>query len=95
MGGTYAELNLRREEVDALLSEERALNEGGSNDTLLAVQSTEESIGELSTGVSHREGSASSTVLGLHDLITTKLNAMDQLVIDFTSDTLALVSLRE
>lgn len=50
---TYAKLNGRREEVNALVSKERALDKGGGDDALLAGQTTEESVSESRTGICH------------------------------------------
>ena len=77
---TYAELNVGREEVDALVSKERALHERGRDNTLLAIEGAEEVAGEARTSVRHGERGRTSTVLGLDDLITTELNALDVLV---------------
>ena len=78
---TYTKLNVGREEVDALVSEERALDEAGRDDALLATQATEECIGELGTGIRHRERSAAGTILGLDDLVTTELDTVDNLLV--------------
>lgn len=95
MNKTYAELNVGREEVDALVSEERALDERGCNDTLLAVQATEQRVGELGTSVCHGEGRGSGTILSLNDLITTVLDAVDDLLVRLADDGLAVLCLRE
>lgn len=81
-----AELDLGGEEVNTLVLEERALNEGGLDDALLAVGGPEEGVGEASTGHGHGEGGGTSTVLGLDDLVTTELDAVDQLVTDGARD---------
>lgn len=81
-----AELDLGGEEVNTLVLEERALNEGGLDDALLAVGGLEEGVGEASTGHGHGEGGGTSTVLGLDDLVTTELDAVDQLVTDGAGD---------
>ena len=77
---TYAELNVGREVLDTLVLEQRALDERRGDDTLLAAQATEKRVGELSTSVRHGERSRASTVLRLDDLITTKLDAIRQLL---------------
>ena len=51
---TYAKLDIRREEFNALVSKERALNEGRGGDTLLAVECAKEVAGEAGTRVCHR-----------------------------------------
>ena len=56
-GKTYAELDVGREVLNTLLSEERALDESGGDDTLLTSQTTEDGVGESGTSVSHGEGS--------------------------------------
>ena len=43
----YAELHVTGKESDALVFEQRRLGEGGSDNTFLATESTEESMGEL------------------------------------------------
>lgn len=78
-----------------MVSEEGALDEGGGDDTLLAVQATEKSVGEFGTSVSHGEGSTSSAVLSLDDLISTVLDSVDELVVYFASDALSVLGLRE
>lgn len=52
---TYAELDVGGEELDALVGKERALNERGGDNTLLAVERTEEVASEPSTRVGHGE----------------------------------------
>ena len=73
---TYAELNVGREEVDALVGEERALHERGGHDALLAVDRAEEVAGEAGTGVRHGEGGRDCATLCLHNLITTELKTV-------------------
>lgn len=90
---TYSELDVRREEVNALVCEQRALDESGGNNTRLAVQSPQKCVGELGTRVRHGEGSASSTILCLDDLVTTKLDAVHELVVGLAGDILAKVGL--
>lgn len=90
---TYAKLDVRREEVDSLALEQRALDEGRRNDTLFTAQATEESIRELGTGVGHGQGSASSTIFSLYDFITAELNPMHELLVNLTLDGLTVVRL--
>lgn len=92
---TYSELDVRREEVNALVREQRALDESGGDDTLLAVQSPQERVGELGTGVRHGQGSASSTILCLDDLVTAELDAVHELVVGLSGNILAEVGLGE
>lgn len=81
-----AELDLGGEEVDTLVLVERGLNEGGLDDTLLALSGLEEGFGEAGTGESHGEGGGTGTVLGLDDLVTTELDAVHELVAGGTFD---------
>ena len=83
---THAELNVGREEVNALVGEERALHERGHNDTLLAMEGAEEVTGEPRTGVRHGEGRRARTVLGLDDLVTTELDAVNEGLVGLTGD---------
>ncbi len=72
-----AELNVGGEVVAALVLEQRRVDEGRLNDVLLALGSLEERLGETGTGHGHGESGRASTVLGLNDLVTTKLDAAD------------------
>jgi hypothetical protein len=92
---TYTKLNTGREEVDTLVSVERALDESGRDDALLAAQTTEKRIGELGTSVRHGERSAAGAVLGLDDLVTAELDTVDDLLIRFAFDGLAEGALGE
>jgi len=92
-GKTYTKLNGGREEVDALVGVERVLDKGGCDDALLAAQGAQEVTGEVSAGVSHRERSASSTILRLHDFITTELDAIHKFLPRLAGHLLAPLSL--
>lgn len=81
-----AELNAGGEEVDALVLVQGRLDKGGLNDTLLALGSAEEGLGEASTGHGHGEGGRASTVLGLDNLVTTELDAVDESVAGLAGD---------
>ena len=81
-----AKLDLGGEEVNTLVLEERGFDEGRLNDTLLALGSAEEGLGETGTGHGHGEGGGTSTVLSLDDLVTTELDAVDESVTGLTSD---------
>lgn len=94
-GNTYAELNVRSEEVNALVSIQRALDKSRCNDILLAVQATKQSVRKSSTSIRHRERSRTSAILGLHNLITTELNPMHQLLVLLTGNGLAIGRLGE
>ena len=74
------ELNFGGEEVNTLILIERAVDEGRLNHGTLALSSLEQALSEASTGHSHGQSGGSSTILGLDDLVTTKLNAVDQIV---------------
>lgn len=76
----WAERDLGSEEVDALVLVEWAVNEGWLDDVRLALSSSEQALGESSTSHSHGEGGRTSTILGLDDLVTTKLNSVDESV---------------
>ena len=80
LGTVGAELNPGGEEVDALVFVERALDESGLDDALLTLGSLEEGLGETGTSEGHGEGGGTSAILGLDDLVTTKLNTVDELV---------------
>jgi hypothetical protein len=73
-----AELHLRGEEVDALVLVQWALNEGRLNDTLLALGSLQQALGETGTSHGHRQSGGSSAILSLNDLVTTELHTLEQ-----------------
>ena len=73
----WTELNERGEEVAAAILVEWAVDESWLDNTLLALSSLEQALGEASTGHGHGEGSRSSTILGLDDLVTTELHTVD------------------
>ena len=79
-----AELDLGGEEVNTLVLVERAVDESGLNDTLLTLGGLEEGLSHASTSHGHGEGGRASTILGLDDLITTELDAVDELVAGLT-----------
>ena len=89
-----AELDLGGEEVDALVLVQRGVDEGGLDDTLLALGGVEERLGEAGTGHGHGEGGGAGTVLGLDDLVTTELDAVDESVAGLAGDG-GVVGLRE
>jgi hypothetical protein len=72
-----AELDVGSEVLAALVLEERRVNEGGLDDVLLALGSLEQRLGEAGTGHGHGEGSRASAVLGLDNLVATKLDTVD------------------
>lgn len=59
-------LNVGSEELNTLVSVDRGLNEGGLNNTLLALAGLEKAVSETGTSESHGESSRSSTVLGIN-----------------------------
>jgi hypothetical protein len=88
----------RGEELDSLVGVKGRLDVGAEGDVLLAVDGAEDGIGELGSGVGHREGGGSSSVLGLDDLISTELDALDESgesVSSSLNNLLALGGLRE
>lgn len=72
-----AESDLGGEEVNALVLVKRRLDESGLND-LLALGSLDEGGSEAGTGLGHGKGGRTSTVLGLDNLVTTKLDTVDK-----------------
>lgn len=74
-----AELDLRGEELNALVLVERRLDESGLLDTLLALDGAEDGVSHAGTGHGHGESGRASTVLGLDDLVTTELDTLDEL----------------
>ena len=72
-----AELYVGGEVLAALVLVEGRVDEGGLDDVLLALRGLEERLGKAGTGHGHGEGGRASTVLGLDDLVTTELDAVD------------------
>ena len=72
-----AELDERGKVLNTLVLVERRVNEGGLEDVLLALGGLEKGFGEAGSGHSHGEGSGTSTVLGLDDLVTAELHTVD------------------
>jgi len=77
----WSQLNLAGEEINTLVLEERRVNKGWLNNTLLSLSGLQQALGETGTGHGHREGSGSSTVLSLNNLITTELNTLEQVCV--------------
>jgi hypothetical protein len=90
-----AELDLGGEEVDALVLVERAINERRLDDTLLALGGTEDGVGHASTGHGHGEGGRTGTVLSLDNLVTTKLDTVDELSVGGQVGVVALTEKRD
>jgi hypothetical protein len=88
LGTVGAELNGDGEEIAAsLLSNSLTTGNTGQVDVaglyeaLLASSGLENLLCEAETSVGHGEGGRASTVLGLHDLVTTELDAVDESVV--------------
>jgi hypothetical protein len=75
-----AELDVGGEVLDALVLVEGRVDKGGLDDVLLALGGLEEGLGEAGTGHGHGEGGGTGTVLGLDDLVTAELDALDVLL---------------
>lgn len=84
----YAKFDVGRE-VDAMVSEQQALGD----DILLAIQSAQNSIRELDTGVSHREGRVSGVIFCLDDFVSIKLNVVHELFVSLALDPLVMYTL--
>ena len=84
--GTYAKFDGSREVIeifaDLLLESITTglvcgqVDEGGGNNTLLALYGLDNLDGEFSSGVSHGEGGRACAILCLHDFITTELDTV-------------------
>jgi len=87
VGGVYdaigSKLNGDGEEVDAsslgnslTSGNTRQVDVAGLDKTLLALGSTKQLLGKSEASICHGEGSRTSTILGLDDLVTTKLQRL-------------------
>lgn len=76
-----AELDAGAEELNTLVLVERRLDKGGLNNTLLALDGAEDRVGHAGTGHGHGESGRASAVLGLDNLVTTKLDTLEELSI--------------
>lgn len=92
---TYAKLNIRREEINALVLIQGALDKRRRHNPLLTLQPPQKRIGKLGTRIRHRERRRPSAILGLDDFIPAILNPMHNLAIHLTRNLLALCVLRE
>jgi hypothetical protein len=72
-----AKLDVGGEVLATLVLVERRVDESGLDDVLLTLSSLEERLGETSTSHGHGERGRASSILGLDDLITTELDAVD------------------
>jgi len=88
----WAQLDLAGKELNTLVLEQRAINESRLNDTLLALCGPQQALCESCTGHRHGQGSGSGTILGLNDLITTELDAVQELSV---TDEIRVRRLRE
>ena len=75
-----SKLDVGGEVLAALVLEQRRVDKGGLDDVLLALGSLEQGLGKAGTSHGHGEGSRASAVLGLNDLVTAKLDALDVFV---------------
>ncbi|KAH3665147.1 hypothetical protein OGATHE_003962 [Ogataea polymorpha] len=73
--------DLGREELDPLVLEQRRVDKGRLNNVFLAGKTVQHGRGKSSTGLGHRQGSRTSTTLGLDDFVTTELDSVDQSVV--------------
>lgn len=89
---TGAELNLASEEVNALVLVQWAVDKSRLHNALLALRSLQQALSESRTRHSHRERGRSSTILGLDDLVTTELDAVQEICI---ANEIWVVGLRE
>lgn len=80
-----AEGDLGGEELDAVLLEQRRVNVGALGDGL-ALETLDQRASEASTGEGHGQSGGTSTILGLDNLVTAELDAVDQLVVSLTLD---------
>lgn len=83
------ELDVGSKVLDTLGLVQWRLDESGLNETRLAVEGSDERVGESGTSVTHREGSGTGTSLGLDDLVTTELDSLDQSLVLLALDVLA------
>jgi hypothetical protein len=73
-------LNPGGEEVNTLVLVQRTVDESALDDTGLALGSLQQAFSEAGTSHGHGQGSGAGTVLGLDDLVTTELDAVDESV---------------
>ena len=76
---TWAQLDLASKELNTLVLVQWAIHEGWLNDALLSLRGSQQALRESRTSHRHGQGSRSSTILGLHDLITTELDTVEKL----------------
>lgn len=73
-----AELDLGGEELDALVLVQGGVDKGGLDDALLALGGAQQGLGHAGTGHGHGQGGGAGAVLGLDDLVTAELDALDE-----------------
>ena len=78
LDGNGEELESTDGGLDGVTAWDGKVDKGWLNDVLLAGSSAEDLLSEAETSVGHREGGRASTVLGLDDLVTTELDAVDE-----------------
>lgn len=76
----WTELDVRGKVVNTLVLVERGVDKGWLDDALFALGGLEQALGEAGTGHGHGQSGGSGTALGLDDLVTTELDALDVLV---------------
>lgn len=89
-----AEFNLAGEEIDALVLEQRRVDKGRLDNALLASSSTEKRVSHAGTSHGHGESGGTGTVLGLDNLVTTELDALDEVLIGAQVGVVALAEER-
>lgn len=76
----WAQGNLAGEEINTLGLVERALDEGRLDNVGLAIKSAQNTLRKSCTSHSHGQSSRTGAVLGLDNLVTTKLDAVHEVV---------------
>lgn len=89
-----AEFDLGGKELNTLVLEQRAVDESRLDDTLLALSSAEDRVSHTGTSHGHGEGSGTSALLSLDDLITTELDTLDELGVGAQVGVVALAEKR-
>ena len=99
---TLAELDWDGEELETGLLDDLVaawhaweVDEGGLDDAGLALVGLDDLLGETETGVGHGEGSGTTALLGLNDLVTTELDACIQKSVKLDEGKLAKLTVDE
>jgi hypothetical protein len=74
----YAEFDICGKVNNTVLGSSLAEDIRRLNNALFTLHSAHERVGEASTGLGHRKGGRASSILGLDNFITTKLNTLGQ-----------------